>query len=140
MSARAANSAPKNATFASRGDRGVNRTWRRFEKTGLRRTRRRRFSAGQLQQPKQPRILVPQPRQLIRHLPRNHAPKVSSAHSDHRKLRQLPLEAAALRTVARESMWPTRDPLPVRAVMELRAVIDIENVNNTAALVDPVMR
>jgi len=35
-------------------------------------------------------------------------------------------------------MWQTRDPLPVRAVRELGAVIDIENVNNTAALVDPV--
>jgi len=57
---------------------------RRFEETGLRWAWRRGFPPGQLQQPKQPRILRPQPRELVGQLSGSLTPNVTSAHIDHR--------------------------------------------------------
>jgi len=64
----------------------VYRSRRRFEEPGLRWAGWSGFPLGQLQQPKQPRILRPQPREFVGHLNWNLTPNITSAHSHHRKV------------------------------------------------------
>jgi hypothetical protein len=64
---RAANSAPKNATFCSGGGAVVHWPGRRLEEPGLRRAGQPGLLAGQFQQAQQPCVLRAQPRNLGRH-------------------------------------------------------------------------